>query len=74
MWANLIENALKYSHKTDFPRIEISSQEEKNEVTFLVKDNGVGFDMQYASKLFGVFQRMHLTEEFDKTHNSPPWW
>ncbi|HRG46859.1 MAG TPA: ATP-binding protein [Leptospiraceae bacterium] len=67
VWANLIENALKYSHKTDFPRIEISSQEEKNEVTFLVKDNGVGFDMQYASKLFGVFQRMHLTEEFEGT-------
>lgn len=67
VWANLIDNALKYSRKNNTPKIEVTSKEEGNEIIFQVKDNGVGFDMQYATKLFGVFQRMHLAEEFEGT-------
>ena len=67
VWANLIDNALKYSRKNNTPKIEVTSKEEENEIIFQVKDNGVGFDMQYATKLFGVFQRMHLAEEFEGT-------
>ena len=69
VWANLIENAVKYSSKVPAPRIVISSREdlEAGEMVFFVRDNGVGFDMAYADKLFGVFQRLHSTAEFDGT-------
>jgi signal transduction histidine kinase len=64
---NLISNAVKYSSKKNNPEIEISSEEKNGEIIFSVKDNGAGFDMQYADKLFGVFQRLHSQEEFDGT-------
>lgn len=64
---NLISNAVKYSSKNPSPLVEISSVKEKNEVIYSVKDNGVGFDMQYAHKLFGVFERLHSNEEFSGT-------
>jgi PAS domain S-box-containing protein len=69
VWANLIENAVKYSSKVPAPRIEIASREEpgRGETVFFVRDNGVGFDMAYADKLFGVFQRLHSTSEFEGT-------
>ncbi len=64
---NLISNAVKYSSKQKSPLIEISSEEESDEIVISVKDNGVGFDMQYANKLFGVFQRLHARQEFEGT-------
>lgn len=64
---NYISNALKYSSKTVKPVIEIKSVEENEEIIYSVSDNGTGFEMQYASKLFGVFQRLHSSEEFEGT-------
>jgi light-regulated signal transduction histidine kinase (bacteriophytochrome) len=67
VWINLIGNALKYSGKIDRPRIEIGAREEPREQIYWVRDNGAGFDMRYAQKLFGVFQRLHRAEEFPGT-------
>jgi len=64
---NLISNALKYSSKKANPLVEIRSELSGNEVIFSVKDNGAGFDMRYVNKLFGVFQRLHGSDEFDGT-------
>ncbi|UPT69259.1 MAG: ATP-binding protein [Sphingobacteriales bacterium JAD_PAG50586_3] len=64
---NLLSNAIKYSSKKEKPSIEVSSTVENNEVIFCVKDNGAGFEMEYADKLFGVFQRLHSVEEFEGT-------
>jgi signal transduction histidine kinase len=67
VWANLLGNALKYSSKRQDPRIEIDGRAEQAENVFWVRDNGAGFDMRYASKLFGVFQRLHREDEFSGT-------
>jgi two-component system, sensor histidine kinase and response regulator len=67
VWSNLIGNALKYSAKRPEPRIQISGRIENREAIYQVQDNGAGFDMRYADKLFGVFQRLHRTEEFSGT-------
>jgi PAS domain S-box-containing protein len=67
VWANLIGNAIKYSGKADHPVIQISGEQVGRESCYRVRDNGVGFDMQYADKLFGVFQRLHRVDEFDGT-------
>jgi|GEM_PF-361666 len=64
---NLLANAIKYSSLTEKPRIEISSRATKTEIIYSIKDNGVGFDMQYAGKLFGVFQRLHSNDQFEGT-------
>lgn len=64
---NLVSNAVKYSSKKEHPQVHISSQRSGNEVVYTVSDNGVGFDMKYAHKLFGVFQRLHTMEEFEGT-------
>ncbi|MBI3045642.1 MAG: GAF domain-containing protein [Betaproteobacteria bacterium] len=66
-WANLLGNAIKFSSKRDEPVIEVSGHENGAEVVYCVKDNGAGFDMQYYNKLFGVFQRLHGTDEFEGT-------
>ena len=65
VWVNLLANAVKYTQPKETARIEISSREENEEIIFVVKDNGVGFDMQYVGKLFGIFQRLHTQEEFE---------
>ncbi len=65
---NLIGNAVKFSRTQDRPKIEIGRHElSDGEVAYFVRDNGVGFDMAYAEKLFGMFQRLHLPEEFEGT-------
>jgi signal transduction histidine kinase len=67
VWFNLIHNAVKYSAKVGAPRVTISAEEKTNEVIFSVRDNGTGFDMRYADKLFGVFQRLHRDEDYAGT-------
>jgi PAS domain S-box-containing protein len=63
VWANLIGNALKYSRTREAARVEIGWDEQCQ--AYYVRDNGVGFDMQYASKLFGAFERLHGEAEFE---------
>ncbi len=67
VWSNLIGNAFKYSSKKEQPVVKIRSERNGSEIIYSVNDNGVGFDMQYAGKLFGVFQRLHKITEFDGT-------
>ncbi len=65
VWVNLISNALKYSRKKVKAVIDIGSKIENGKTIFYVKDNGAGFDMKYADKLFGVFQRLHKARDFE---------
>ena len=70
VWANLIDNAVKYSAKTPQPCIEISTcpaGADNQETAYFVRDNGAGFDPRYIDKLFGVFQRLHTAAEFEGT-------
>ncbi len=67
VWLNLLSNAIKFTRKREKAVIEIGGEEKANQRIYFVKDNGVGFDMEYANKLFGVFQRLHRTEEFEGT-------
>ncbi len=65
VWNNLLSNAIKYSSKTSNPSIEIGSVRQGDYVEYYIKDNGVGFDMQYADKLFNVFYRLHKKQEYE---------
>ena len=67
VWFNLLSNAVKFTKGIQVARIKISADEDDNEFIFSVTDNGAGFDMQYAHKLFGVFQRLHSSQEFEGT-------
>lgn len=67
VFVNLISNALKYSRSRSPAKIEIGAKTEGKETVYFIRDNGVGFDMKYADKLFGVFQRLHPAREFEGT-------
>ncbi|NYT17535.1 MAG: GHKL domain-containing protein, partial [Methanomicrobiales archaeon] len=62
---NLISNAVKFTRHTDHPRIEIGARTEEGGTVYFVRDNGTGFDMQYADKLFKPFQRLHTSPEYE---------
>ncbi len=64
---NLIGNALKYSAKVASPKVEVGAMASTNPTVYYVRDNGAGFDMQHADKLFGLFQRLHSAKEFAGT-------
>ncbi|MBI3005870.1 MAG: PAS domain S-box protein [Ignavibacteriales bacterium] len=67
VWSNLISNAVKFSRNNPAPTITIGNIEAESFITYYVKDNGVGFSMRFADKLFGVFQRLHADSEFEGT-------
>ncbi|MEJ2747322.1 MAG: ATP-binding protein, partial [Anaerolineae bacterium] len=64
---NLLSNALKFTRRCASTEIEVGCKVDRQEVIVFIRDNGVGFDMAYADKLFGVFQRLHHADEFDGT-------
>jgi len=67
VYSNLISNALKYSRRSEQAIIEIGASQQEGSCVYFVKDNGAGFEMEYAHKLFGVFQRLHRADEFEGT-------
>ncbi len=67
VWANLLSNALKFTHARAAPVVEIGGHEEDGRRIYFVRDNGAGFDMRHAGKLFGVFERLHSSGEFEGT-------
>jgi two-component system, sensor histidine kinase and response regulator len=67
VFVNLLSNALKFTRQQAVAHIEVGSRQADGEVIYFVRDDGAGFDMQYADKLFGVFQRLHRAEDYDGT-------
>ena len=67
VFQNLIANALKFTRTRQRAIIEISFRQKNGQIVIQVRDNGVGFNMKYSDKLFGVFQRLHRAEEFEGT-------
>jgi signal transduction histidine kinase len=67
VWINLLSNAVKFSSKCERPSIEVSAISDEHEHVYFVRDNGAGFDPKYTEKLFGVFQRLHHTDDFPGT-------
>ena len=67
LWTNLLDNAIKFTWSNPDGVIEIGAVTREKEIVYYIRDNGVGFDMQYAGKLFGVFQRLHSQHEFPGT-------
>jgi light-regulated signal transduction histidine kinase (bacteriophytochrome) len=64
---NLLSNSLKFSREAEAPRIVVGAHVQEGTPVYYVRDNGAGFDMAYADKLFGVFQRLHDDEDFEGT-------
>ena len=67
VWVNLLSNALKYTQKREAAVVEIGCEAKPEGNVYFVRDNGTGFDMRYANKLFGVFQRLHREEDYEGT-------
>ncbi len=67
VWINLISNAVKFTSKHEGVMISITSKTQNGSIAYCIKDNGAGFDMKYADKLFEVFQRLHNVKEFEGT-------
>jgi light-regulated signal transduction histidine kinase (bacteriophytochrome) len=67
VFANYIDNAVKFTRRRDRARIEVGHYAENGEIVYFVRDNGAGFDPRYSDKLFGVFQRLHRADEFEGT-------
>ncbi|MFA5003088.1 MAG: ATP-binding protein, partial [Methanolinea sp.] len=67
VFTNLISNALKFTRKRAHALIEVYSHEQEGKTVYVIRDNGVGFDMRYAKKLFSVFQRLHEEKEYEGT-------
>jgi PAS domain S-box-containing protein len=67
VWANLLSNAVKFTQGRRQARVEVGSRERDGKTVYFVKDNGVGFDMRWAGKLFGVFQRLHSPDRYEGT-------
>ena len=67
VWVNLLANAFKYSRKRAAALVEIGCTADRGGNVYYVRDNGTGFDMRYAGKLFGVFQRLHRAEDYEGT-------
>ena len=64
---NLLSNAVKFTRGREYSTVEVGGYADEQSTTYYVRDNGAGFDMRYASKLFGVFQRLHTNEDFEGT-------
>ena len=67
VFANLLSNAFKFTAQSALPSIEVGSTAQGTELVYFVRDNGAGFDMTHAGKLFGAFQRLHSAEQFAGT-------
>ncbi len=67
VWANLVSNAIKYSNKSEKPRVEIGVRHSDEGAVYYISDNGVGFDIKAAEKMFQLFQRMHSSSDFEGT-------
>jgi light-regulated signal transduction histidine kinase (bacteriophytochrome) len=67
VFTNLLSNAFKFTQKTEKPQVFVGFRDQRGERVYFVRDNGAGFEMEYADKLFGVFQRLHRAEDFDGT-------
>jgi light-regulated signal transduction histidine kinase (bacteriophytochrome) len=67
VFSNLFANAFKFTREEDAPRVEVTAENRGDEVVYAVRDNGVGFSMEYADKLFGVFERLHDDDAFEGT-------
>lgn len=67
VWINLISNSIKYSSQREKSMVSVNAVEKGDEIIFVIRDNGIGFNMEYVDKLFGVFQRLHNSKDFEGT-------